>query len=157
MASEAESPTLREVVDAVRDLTQVMHASRLTKIDVQIGAVTITLRAGTPAADGEPSVPVTVVEVSPTIDQPADLDEHVVTAPMIGTFYTSAAPGDPPLVRPGEHVEAGQTIGIIEAMKIMNEIPADRAGIVVEMLATNAQAVEYGSPLVRLLPSGSDE
>ena len=57
-----------------------------------------------------------------------------------------------PFVQPGDVVEEGQTIGIIEAMKIMNEIAADRAGTVVELLAKNAQTVEYGSPLIRLTP-----
>jgi acetyl-CoA carboxylase biotin carboxyl carrier protein len=76
--------------------------------------------------------------------------DHVVRAPMIGTFYVASAPNEPPFVQVGDVVEEGQTIGIIEAMKIMNEIAADRAGTVVEILAQNAQTVEYGSPLVRL-------
>ncbi|HUG17233.1 MAG TPA: biotin/lipoyl-containing protein [Thermomicrobiales bacterium] len=71
---------------------------------------------------------------------------------MIGTFYSSPAPGEPPFVVAGDHIEEGQTIGIIEAMKIMNEIASDRAGTVVELVATNAQPVEFGSPLVRLDP-----
>jgi acetyl-CoA carboxylase biotin carboxyl carrier protein len=82
---------------------------------------------------------------------------HVVKAPMIGTFYASPAPGEPPFVHLGDHVSAGQTIGIIEAMKIMNEIVADRSGIVAEILAANAQAVEYGSPLLRLELEGDTE
>ena len=87
--------------------------------------------------------------------RPGD-DQHVIRAPMIGTFYTAPAPNEPPFVQPGDVVEEGQTIGIIEAMKIMNEIAADRAGTVVELLAQNAQTVEYGSPLIRLAPSTAD-
>ena len=75
----------------------------------------------------------------------------MITAPMIGTFYSAPAPGDSPFVQVGDEIEVGQVIGIIEAMKIMNEIIADRSGIVVEVLAESAQAVEYGSPLVRLV------
>jgi acetyl-CoA carboxylase biotin carboxyl carrier protein len=76
---------------------------------------------------------------------------------MIGTYYTSPAPGAPAFVRVGERIESGQVIGIIEAMKIMNEIPAEQGGVVVELLATNAQAVEYGSPLLRIILDEADE
>ena len=75
---------------------------------------------------------------------------HVITAPMVGTYYHATSPADPPLVQTGDRVEVGQLIGIIEAMKIMNEITADRAGTVIEVIAANATAVEYGSPLIRL-------
>ena len=76
-----------------------------------------------------------------------------MTAPMIGTYYASPSPGDPPFVQVGDAVEVGQTIGIIEAMKIMNEIAADRNGVVAEVLVANSQAVEYGSPLIRIVPA----
>ena len=75
---------------------------------------------------------------------------HVVTAPMIGTFYASPSPGEAPFVSVGDSVETGQVIGIIEAMKIMNEIAADRSGTISEVFAANAQPVEYGSPLIRI-------
>jgi len=75
---------------------------------------------------------------------------HVVTAPMIGTYYASPSPGEAPFVQIGDEVEVGQVIGIIEAMKIMNEIISDRSGVVAEVMVENAQAVEYGSPLIRL-------
>jgi acetyl-CoA carboxylase biotin carboxyl carrier protein len=83
---------------------------------------------------------------------PDDNRHHTITAPMIGTYYDTPAPGEPPFVSVGEHVDEGQTIGIIEAMKIMNEIAADRAGTVVALLATSGVTVEYGSPLVQLEP-----
>ena len=72
---------------------------------------------------------------------------------MVGTFYTSPTPSAPAFVGVGDFVVAGQTIGIIEAMKIMNEITADRSGVVVEFLIDNAQPVEYGSPLIRVTDS----
>ncbi len=71
---------------------------------------------------------------------------------MIGVFYSSPAPHDPPFVEVGDQVVVGQTIGIIEAMKIMNEIAATHTGTVQSILVANAQAVEYGSPLLRLSP-----
>ena len=69
---------------------------------------------------------------------------HLVTAPMIGTFYASPSPGEPPFVSVGDQVEVGQTIGIIEAMKIMNEIAADRSGTVSDVYVTNSQPVDTG-------------
>jgi acetyl-CoA carboxylase biotin carboxyl carrier protein len=69
---------------------------------------------------------------------------------MVGTFYTSPTPSSPPFVSVGDFVVAGQTIGIIEAMKIMNEITTDRSGVVMEFLIENGQPVEYGSPLLRV-------
>jgi acetyl-CoA carboxylase biotin carboxyl carrier protein len=84
---------------------------------------------------------------------PAPADGLIITAPMIGTFFTAPAPGEPPFVMVGDQVEAGQTVAIIEAMKIMNEIQAEQAGEVVEVLARNGQGVEYGQPLFRLRPA----
>ena len=85
-----------------------------------------------------------------------DPPEILITAPMIGTFYAGATPGAQPFVAEGDHVYVGQTIGIIEAMKIMNEIAADRAGVVEAILVGNGQPVEYGSPLMRLGAGRSD-
>ncbi len=79
---------------------------------------------------------------------PAEAAGHVVKSPMVGTFYRSATPGGTPFVQVGDSVEKGQTICIIEAMKLMNEIEADQAGVVKAILAENGQPVEYGEPLV---------
>jgi acetyl-CoA carboxylase biotin carboxyl carrier protein len=73
---------------------------------------------------------------------------HVVKAPMVGTFYRAAAPGSASFVEVGDAVQAGDPLCIIEAMKLMNEIEADQAGIVKAILVENGQAVEYGQPLV---------
>lgn len=71
---------------------------------------------------------------------------------MVGTFYAAPRPGADPFVRVGDHVEPGQAVAIIEAMKVMNEIVAERAGTIVEILVENGQPVEYGQPLMRLRP-----
>ena len=70
-----------------------------------------------------------------------------VTAPMVGVFYAAPAPGDEPFVHVGSKVKAGETLCIIEAMKILNEIEADKSGTVTRILGENGQAVEYGQPL----------
>ena len=77
---------------------------------------------------------------------------HVVKSPIVGTFYEAPAPGSPPFVKPGDQVEAGQVLCIIEAMKLMNEIESDVAGEVVKRVANNGQAVEYGQALFAIRP-----
>ncbi|AXV76038.1 MULTISPECIES: acetyl-CoA carboxylase biotin carboxyl carrier protein [Ralstonia solanacearum species complex] len=72
---------------------------------------------------------------------------HIVTSPMVGTFYRSPSPGAAAFVNVGDTVKEGQTICIIEAMKLLNEIEADKAGVIKEVLVDNGQAVEYGQPL----------
>jgi acetyl-CoA carboxylase biotin carboxyl carrier protein len=72
---------------------------------------------------------------------------HVVTSPMVGTFYRAPNPGAPPFVELGSQVKVGDTLCIIEAMKMMNEITADRAGVIKAILKENGQPVEYGEPL----------
>jgi len=72
---------------------------------------------------------------------------HVVKSPMVGTFYRSSSPGAPAFVEVGSQVKEGDTLCIIEAMKILNEIEADKGGTVTQILGENGQAVEYGQPL----------
>jgi len=72
---------------------------------------------------------------------------HIVTSPMVGTFYRAPSPGADPFVQAGDTVKEGQTICIIEAMKLLNEIESDMSGVIKEILVENGQAVEYGQPL----------
>ncbi|HEX4642468.1 MAG TPA: acetyl-CoA carboxylase biotin carboxyl carrier protein [Candidatus Acidoferrales bacterium] len=81
-------------------------------------------------------------------------DEHIIKSPIVGTFYAGASPEAGPFVHVGDHVEAGQTVCIIEAMKLMNEIEADISGEVARVLIENSQPVEYGEPLFALRPAG---
>ncbi len=94
--------------------------------------------AGTSAA---PSAPAT----EPAVDQNAGL--HMVKSPIVGTYYGSPSPGAAPFVSPGERVEKGQVICIVEAMKLMNEIESDVTGEIVKCLVSNGQPIEYGQPL----------
>jgi acetyl-CoA carboxylase biotin carboxyl carrier protein len=91
-------------------------------------------------------VPVGVAEaVAPTAAPAAS--GHIVKSPMVGTFYRSASPGAKMFVEVGDSVKQGETVCIIEAMKILNEIEADKSGVVTQILCDNGQAVEYGQPL----------
>ena len=78
------------------------------------------------------------------------LEGHIVKAPMVGTFYRSGSPGAKPFVEVGDAVKAGQPICIIEAMKLMNEIEADKDGVIKAIIVENGQPVEYGEPLMTI-------
>ncbi|KRC10018.1 acetyl-CoA carboxylase biotin carboxyl carrier protein subunit [Hydrogenophaga sp. Root209] len=93
-----------------------------------------------------PSVP--AVEVAPAAAAaPAEPVGHTVKSPMVGTFYRASSPGAKPFVEIGDTIKEGETICIVEAMKILNEIEADKSGTVTKILVDNGQAVEYGQPL----------
>ncbi len=92
-------------------------------------------------------------EPAPPPAEPAE-EHHLIKSPIVGTFYASPNPESPPFVRVGEMVEAGQTVCIIEAMKLMNEIEADIGGQVARILVENGQPVEYGEPLFAIRPAG---
>lgn len=79
--------------------------------------------------------------------KPAAPEGHVVKSPMVGTFYRSASPGSKPFVDVGQSVNSGDTLCIIEAMKLLNEIDADQAGVIKAILVENGQPVEFGQPL----------
>jgi len=81
-------------------------------------------------------------------DKAPSLESHIVKAPMVGTFYRSGSPGAKPFVEVGDAVKAGQPICIIEAMKLMNEIEADKDGVIKAIMVENGQPVEYGEPLM---------
>ncbi|MGC4107176.1 MAG: acetyl-CoA carboxylase biotin carboxyl carrier protein [Thermomicrobiales bacterium] len=137
-----------EVMDAVRELISLMGRGGISELDLSTPAMTVRLRGATSVAIAPVAVGEQVTSLPLAIEEPVG---HTVTSPMIGTYYSAPAPGEAPFVQIGDEVEVGQAIGIIEAMKIMNEIISDRAGIVSEILVSNAQSVEYGSPLIRLV------
>jgi len=95
------------------------------------------------------AAPVAAPLVSESQQQPAadDYAGHVVKSPMVGTFYASASPGSKVFVNVGQRVSEGETLCIIEAMKILNQIEAEASGTITKILVENAQAVEYGQPL----------
>ena len=97
-------------------------------------------------AQAAPAAAAQVAEL-PAPTAPAAPAGHVVKSPMVGTFYRSSSPGAKPFVEIGSQVKEGETLCIIEAMKILNEIEADKSGTVTRILGENGQAVEYGQPL----------
>ncbi|HEU5412826.1 MAG TPA: acetyl-CoA carboxylase biotin carboxyl carrier protein [Candidatus Angelobacter sp.] len=106
-------------------------------------AAPVTPVSATPAP-AAPEIPATPAE--------AEEELHLVKSPIVGTFYESPAPGAPPFIKPGDNVQAGQVLCIIEAMKLMNEIESDMTGEIVKVLAANGKPVEYGQPLFSIRP-----
>ncbi len=143
-----DQSSTEELIGAVRELIALMGKGGISELDLTSGDVSIRLRGSqggaAPLALASPANGAAAA-VETAVDE-----GNVITAPMIGTYYAAPSPGEDPFVQIGDEVEIGQVIGIIEAMKIMNEITADSAGVVAEILVENAQAVEYGSPLIRL-------
>ena len=97
----------------------------------------------------QPAAPMAAVAPAAPVaaPAPAEPEGHAVKSPMVGTFYRSAAPGAKPFVDVGSTVSVGDTICIIEAMKLMNEIESDKAGVIKAILVESVQAVEYGQPM----------
>jgi len=105
--------------------------------------------ASAPAPESKPTVIATETPVAPPT---ADSKWEAVLSPMVGTFYHAPAPDEAPFVEVGDRVRVGQTLCIIEAMKLMNEIEAELSGQVMEILVNNGEPVEYGQPLMRINP-----
>jgi acetyl-CoA carboxylase biotin carboxyl carrier protein len=158
--SNGSDGAMRVDTDMVQTLARLLADNDLTEIEVEDGERRISVKrkltvvhtaapaaapqaAPAPAGAAQPSAP-----AAPAA--PEDLASHpgVVPSPMVGTAYLSAEPGSKPFVSVGDRVEAGATIVIIEAMKVMNQIQAPRAGTVTRILVQNAEPVEFGQPLV---------
>jgi acetyl-CoA carboxylase biotin carboxyl carrier protein len=162
----------------LRDLVAALNQSDVAELTLKSSNFELTLRkqgavaATTPVAmaiQGATEVPASLPVVPPSTAEPgppaspapgpsapppsqsSDLVE--ITSPMVGTFYRSPAPGEPPFISPGERIRQGQTVCIIEAMKLMNELEAEVSGEVVEILVENAEPVEFGQTLMLVRPS----
>jgi acetyl-CoA carboxylase biotin carboxyl carrier protein len=160
-------------ISAVRELLRLINDSDITEILIERGDTKLHVKRGAPAPMTQPlavapmvqaplapmgalqSMPVQpMFQPAPAPDAPpAQLPAgHTVVAPMVGTFYSSPSPKDPAFVQEGDEIRAGDSIGIIEAMKMMNEIESEVGGRVAKVLVKNGQPVEYGQPLMVIEP-----
>jgi acetyl-CoA carboxylase biotin carboxyl carrier protein len=157
----------------VRQILQIIDASALAEIKVETDGFSLYVRRGAaagvsaesaapsgsatpPAAAAPPAATAPPASGSAATDHapaPAADDQLTIEAPMLGTFYRAEGPGQKPFVEVGSQVEPDTTVCIIEVMKMMNSVPSGVAGTVVEVLADNAQLVEYGQPLFRVQPT----
>ncbi len=127
----------------IKEGEEVVRLSRVPKGTVTVAAAPVAMPAA-PAVAAQPAVAPTA-EAAPAA--PALPAGHVVKAPMVGTFYASSTPGAAAFVKVGQQVKAGETLGIIEAMKMFNQIEADVAGTVQAILVENGQPVEFDQPM----------
>ena len=130
-----------------RGVEHVAPAAPVTHFAVHTGPAAAA-EVSAPAAPA--AAPVESAAAAPAVE--AGL--HTVHSPIVGTFYECPSPGSPPFVKPGDTVEVGQVLCIVEAMKLMNEIEADVAGEIVKKLVANGQAIEYGQELFVIRPRG---
>jgi acetyl-CoA carboxylase biotin carboxyl carrier protein len=135
------------------DLVSESNVSELEITEAE-GKVRIVKSSGAPLVMQQAAAPMavapqaTAMSAAPAVDAEALVPTgHAVKSPMVGTFYRSASPGAKAYVEVGSVIREGETICIIEAMKILNEIEADKSGTVTKILSENGQAVEYGQPL----------
>ncbi len=150
--------------DKLRKLLALFHDSDIEELEVQHSfwhgtRIRLTRRRApspvAPAASMPVAPMVSTAPTEPTAPAPPEKTDdglHEVLSPMVGTFYRAASPEADPFVREGNRIENGQTLCIVEAMKIMNEIPADVRGEVVEILVGDAQPVEYNQALFKIRP-----
>jgi acetyl-CoA carboxylase biotin carboxyl carrier protein len=137
------------LTDDIAALAAVMTEHGLGKIQINVNGLRVVLSAPVASQPAIPSVVSELLDAAESLPN-GSASGFVIASPMIGTYYTAPRPGDEPFVRVGDLVAAGQTVAIIEAMKIMNEIQAERGGVVDELLVSNGQPVEYNQPLIRL-------
>lgn len=137
--------------DLIRKLAEVINETGLTEIEYAEGDRRIRVARGV-ATQGvvmQAAAPMAAAAApAPGAAAPAAAPGNAVTSPMVGTVYLAAEPGAAPFVKPGDRVGEGQTLLIIEAMKVMNPIKSPRAGTVGQVLVGNAEPVEYGQPLI---------
>jgi acetyl-CoA carboxylase biotin carboxyl carrier protein len=138
----------------VRDLAGILNDTNLTEIEVELGDLKVRVSRQAAAAVQAYAAPAPLAVAAPAPAAAAaapaavDTSKNAVPSPMVGTAYLGPEPGARPYVEVGSQVRAGQTLLIIEAMKTMNQIPAPRAGRVVQILVEDAQPVEFGEPLM---------
>lgn len=148
----------------IKKLIELLEESGLSELEIQEGEESVrisrhpqgaTMMMPPPSlAWGSPSYPPSPPVPSPTAEHAAATQAepapkgHVLKSPMVGTFYRSASPGSKPFIEVGQHVNAGDTVCIIEAMKMFNQIDADQSGVIGAILVENGQPVEYDQPLL---------
>ena len=132
----------------IKKLIDLMIESDLQAIEVKEGDQSISLTRPTPVYAAAPvaAAPTTAAPAAPAAKTPRGAVE---TSPMVGVFYAAASPGEAPFVNVGQTVSAGETLGIIEAMKIMNPIEATKSDVIEEILVKNGEVIQFGQPLFR--------
>lgn len=135
----------------IKKLIELVEESGISELEITEGEESVRIhRSGHSAAPAQYSAPVQQLAPAPAAQLPVATPEvtgHRVKSPMVGTFYRSSSPGSKVFVEVGQHVNVGDTLCIIEAMKMMNQIESDKSGVVKEILVENQDPVEFDQPL----------
>jgi acetyl-CoA carboxylase biotin carboxyl carrier protein len=136
----------------IKKLIEIIEESDIAELEIKEGeeCIRISRYSAAPAPVAYAPAPASAVPIAAAVTAaPAEekITGHVVKSPMVGTFYRSASPGTKVFVEIGQAVMVGDTLCIIEAMKILNQIEADKSGVITQILVDNAEPVEYGQPL----------
>lgn len=137
------------------EIVELAVAHDLAELEVEAGGMRVRVVRRHAEAAARPSAvaaPTALAQPSPAVAAEAAAGTITIEAPMVGTFYRSPSPEAPPFVSEGDTIEEGQTLCVIEAMKLMNEIDAKLGGRIVKVLVDNAQPVQFGQPLFLLEP-----
>ncbi|WP_286237176.1 acetyl-CoA carboxylase biotin carboxyl carrier protein [Neptuniibacter halophilus] len=145
----------------VKKLIELLEESNINEIEIKEGEESVRISRGSSVVAAAP-VAAPVAAVAPAAAAPAPVAEapadaapvtngHVVKSPMVGTFYSSPSPSSPAFVEVGQTVKAGDVLCIVEAMKMMNQIEADKSGVVEAILVEDGQPVEFDQPLVTIV------
>lgn len=147
---------IRSVWEEARDLVKRLEGSTVQRFSVEAGGTKIEIERA--AAGG---VPASAALAAPGAAAPAPMEElaetddrHPIVAPLVGTFYRAPQPGAKPFVEEGDVVDEGQTVAIVEAMKLLNHVQADQAGRVAEIVCKDGDWVEFEQPIMYLEPVG---
>jgi acetyl-CoA carboxylase biotin carboxyl carrier protein len=143
----------------LKTLIELVESSGIAELEIEEGEERVRITRAVASSPASTVVPVTMPAGTAPAAGPApvlvpapsalvEAEGHHVKSPMVGTFYRSGSPGAKPFVEVGDSVQVGDTLCIIEAMKLMNEIESDKAGVVKQVLVENGQPVEFGQPLV---------
>jgi acetyl-CoA carboxylase biotin carboxyl carrier protein len=132
----------------IESLIELMKTHGVAELEFEDADIKLALRFGSRAAPAQLHAPAPLAPT--TAAAPAPAAGLFVKSPMVGTFYRASRPGAPPFVAVGDRVQTGTPLCIVEAMKLMNEIESDLAGIIEEILVENGQPVQFGQPLFRL-------
>ena len=139
----------------VKKLMELLEESGMSEIEIKEGeeSVKISRYGNSPAPSHSFVQQQAPTSLPPVVAAPVIADEpstvgQPLTSPMVGTYYSAPSPTAKPFITIGQHVKQGDTIGIVEAMKIMNQIEAEKSGIVLQILVKDGEAVEFGQPLI---------
>ena len=136
-------------IEKIRTLIALMEENELVNLEVSSDDEHISLTRHYDAPAPTMMAAPAAAPIAATATKAAGKAGSVETAPMVGVFYSAASPNDPPFVKVGQKVQAGDTLGIIEAMKIMNPLEATQSGVIDEILVDNSEVVQFGQPVIR--------